>query len=112
MPVAPIFQPEVAARGIRQLAEHPNRRNIWVGVSTAMTILGEWVAPWLLDIYLGRKGISGQQTARELPRWGQPARTPETRPSNGRALGPFDFKAHNHDPVLRTTLNPSLPSKG
>jgi len=56
MPVPPIFQPEVPARAIRFLAEHP-RRNMWVGISTAYTILGERVAPKLLDLYLGRTGV-------------------------------------------------------
>jgi len=40
MPVPPIFQPELPARAIAFLAEHP-RRTMWVGVSTAYTILGE-----------------------------------------------------------------------
>jgi NAD(P)-dependent dehydrogenase (short-subunit alcohol dehydrogenase family) len=43
MPVPPIFQPELPARAIAFLAEHP-RRNMWVGVSTAYTILGERLA--------------------------------------------------------------------
>ena len=38
MPVAPIFQPELPARAVRYLADHP-RRNMWVGASTAATIL-------------------------------------------------------------------------
>ena len=36
MPVAPIFQPELPAKGIVFLAEHP-RRNMWIGISTAYT---------------------------------------------------------------------------
>ncbi|MGB0097161.1 MAG: SDR family NAD(P)-dependent oxidoreductase, partial [Solirubrobacteraceae bacterium] len=44
MPVAPIFQPELPAKGIVFLAEHP-RRNMWIGISTAYTILGERIAP-------------------------------------------------------------------
>ncbi|MGA9860034.1 MAG: SDR family oxidoreductase, partial [Solirubrobacteraceae bacterium] len=46
MPVAPVFQPELPAKGIVYLAEHP-RRNMWIGVSTAYTILGERLAPKL-----------------------------------------------------------------
>src|SRR5579875_2799737 len=38
MPVPPIFQPEPAARAVRFVAEHP-RRNMWVGIPTAYTIL-------------------------------------------------------------------------
>ena len=69
MPVPPIFQPELPARAIAFLAEHP-RRNMWVGVSTAYTILGERLAPKLLDLYLGWTGVKSQQTDRDLPRLG------------------------------------------
>ena len=43
MPVPPIVQPEVCARAIRFCAEHP-RRNMWVGISTAYTVLGNRIA--------------------------------------------------------------------
>jgi NAD(P)-dependent dehydrogenase (short-subunit alcohol dehydrogenase family) len=39
MPVPPVYQPEVAARAIRYSAEH-RRRNVWVGVPTVYTVLG------------------------------------------------------------------------
>jgi NAD(P)-dependent dehydrogenase (short-subunit alcohol dehydrogenase family) len=55
-PVSPIFEPEVPARAVRFLAEHP-RRNMWVGVSTAYTILGNRVAPWFMDWRLARKTV-------------------------------------------------------
>lgn len=100
MPVAPIFQPELPARGIRHLAEHPGRRNMWVGASTAMTILGERFAPWLLDMYLGRKGVSGQQITKDLPRLGDNLEAARDEFEDQGAHGPFDFKAHDHDPVL------------
>ena len=34
-PVPPIYQPEVAARGVLYAADHPKRREYWVGASTA-----------------------------------------------------------------------------
>jgi NAD(P)-dependent dehydrogenase (short-subunit alcohol dehydrogenase family) len=61
-PVPPIYQPEVAARGIAYAADHPGRRNYWVGGSTAATILGNRIAPALLDRYLARTGFGSQQT--------------------------------------------------
>jgi len=64
-PVAPVFQPEVAARAIRFAAEH-KRRNIWLGFSTFKAILGNRLAPGLLDHYLARKGYSGQITDEPL----------------------------------------------
>ena len=61
-PVPPIYQPEVAARGIVHAADHTRRREYWVGGSTAATLLANAVAPGLLDRYLARTGYRGQQT--------------------------------------------------
>ena len=60
-PVPPIYQPEVAARTIVHAAAHP-RRAYWVGLPTALTILGNRVVPDLLDRYLARRGFDSQQT--------------------------------------------------
>lgn len=60
-PVPPIFQPEVAARGI-ELAIRTGRREVWVGYPTVLTILGQRLAPALLDHYLARNGFSSQFT--------------------------------------------------
>ncbi|GIM90920.1 SDR family oxidoreductase [Paractinoplanes toevensis] len=62
-PVAPIYQPEVAARAIVHAADHPRRREYWVGASTAGTLLANAVAPGVLDRYLARTGVDSQQTA-------------------------------------------------
>ncbi len=62
-PVPPIYQPEVAARSVVHAADHPRRREYWVGGSTAATILANRVAPALLDRYLARTGYRSQQTA-------------------------------------------------
>jgi len=64
-PVAPIYQPEVAARAIVYAAEHPRRRQYWVGGSTVGTLLANRVAPGLLDRYLARTGFASQQTPDE-----------------------------------------------
>lgn len=61
-PVSPICQPEVAAGGVLYAAEHPQRREYWVGSSAAGTLLANVVAPGLLDRYLARTGFSSQQT--------------------------------------------------
>jgi NADP-dependent 3-hydroxy acid dehydrogenase YdfG len=63
-PVAPVYQPEVAARAIVWASEHPHRRELWVGGSTALTILGSRLAPGTLgDRYLARSGFDSQQTS-------------------------------------------------
>lgn len=65
-PVAPIFEPEVAARAIHFAATH-HRREVWVGYSTVQAILGNRIAPALLDKYLARTGYSGQLSDIPLP---------------------------------------------
>jgi len=96
-PVPPIYQPEVAARTIVYAAEHPRRREYWVGASTAATLLANAVVPGLLDRYLGRTGVSSQQTGE--PRdpgqpsnlW-EPADGPDGRDYG--AHGGFDDRSH------------------
>src|SRR5580704_11674237 len=61
-PVPPIYQPEVAARGVLYAADHPRRRQYWVGASTAATIFANKFVPALLDRYLARTGFAAQQT--------------------------------------------------
>ncbi len=99
MPVPPIYQPEVAGRAVAHVAEHP-RRVMWVGLSTALTILGNRVAPVLLDHFLARTNVQGQQSPDHDP----PARQSNTwEPLYGaevRAHGSFDDKAYAHSPEL------------
>jgi hypothetical protein len=67
-PVPPIFQPEVAARAVVHAADHPRRREYWVGGSTAATLLANAVAPGVLDRYLARTGFASQQTDQQRQR--------------------------------------------
>ncbi|MGE5735581.1 MAG: SDR family oxidoreductase [Acidobacteriota bacterium] len=60
-PVPPIFQPEVGARAVYWAAHH-RRREIYVGTPTVEAIVGNKIAPGLLDHYLGRTGYKSQQT--------------------------------------------------
>jgi short-subunit dehydrogenase len=62
-PVPPIYQPEVAAKAVLYAAEHPRRREYWVGGSTAATLAANAIAPGLLDRYLARTGFKSQQTS-------------------------------------------------
>lgn len=65
-PVPPIFQPEVAAEGIYRAALRP-RREWWIGWPAVKAILGQRVAPGMLDHLLARVGYSGQHTNEPLP---------------------------------------------
>lgn len=62
-PVPPIYQPEVAARGVLWAADHPGRREYWVGASTAATLIVNAVVPGILDRVLARTGYTSQQTS-------------------------------------------------
>jgi hypothetical protein len=104
MPVPPIFQPELAARAIVFLAEHP-RRNMWVGIATVYTILGERLAPKLLDLYLGKTGVKSQQTDQDAPRLGSNVFEPQDQAHDQGAHGAFDAKAHGRDPVSWASMH-------
>jgi hypothetical protein len=102
-PVPPIYQPEVAARAVLHAADHPRRREYWVGSSTVATLAANAIAPGLLDRYLARTGFDSQQTGEpeqpDAPHnlW-KPADDADG-PDFG-AHGEFDDKAHNHDPQM------------
>jgi NAD(P)-dependent dehydrogenase (short-subunit alcohol dehydrogenase family) len=100
-PVPPIYQPEVAARGVLYAADHPQRRAYWVGIATVATIIGNRVAGGLLDRYLARTGVDSQQTGHPKPA-DQPANLWEPADgAHGRdygAHGLFDDRSHDTSP--------------
>jgi NAD(P)-dependent dehydrogenase (short-subunit alcohol dehydrogenase family) len=96
-PVAPIYQPEAAARAIRAFVEFPGR-NSWVGISTAYTVLGNRLVPWFFDWYLGKTGVKAQLTDKSGPRFGSNAFEPRDDEEDRGARGMFDDSAHDHDP--------------
>jgi NAD(P)-dependent dehydrogenase (short-subunit alcohol dehydrogenase family) len=102
-PVPPIYQPELAARAVVYAADHPRRREYWVGETTAATLLVNAVAPGLLDRYLARTGFSAQQTGKPKPEdqpanlWG-PADGPDGRDYGAHGL--FDDQAHARSPQV------------
>lgn len=102
-PVPPIYEPEVAARGVVFAADHPGRKQYWVGASTAATITANKFAAGLLDRYLARTGYKSQQTSEKVPP-GRPGNLWE--PVDGDAghdhgaHGIFDGRAHASSPQL------------
>ena len=96
-PVPPIYQPEVAARGVLRAADRPSRREYLVGASTKATILANRVIPALLDRYLAKTGYDSQQTGQREPAdkpdnlWQPLDQAPGT--DHG-AHGEFDQQAH------------------
>lgn len=61
-PVPPIFEPEVGAQAVFWAAHH-DRAEVYVGGSTVEAIVGNKIAPRLLDRYLGNTGYKSQQTS-------------------------------------------------
>jgi hypothetical protein len=96
-PVAPVYQPEVAARAIVYAAEHP-RRELWVGGSTVYTILGEKFVSGAMDRFLARTNEQGQQA--DIPI--DPAKRDDNLfsppPGDQAAHGIFDDQAHERSP--------------
>lgn len=95
-PVPPIYQPEVAADAIHHAAHH-KRRQIYVGIPTVMNIIGERVAPWLLDHYLARYAYGSQMTDHDLDPGGHDNLFEPVDEDRG-AHGPFDDQAHQVSP--------------
>jgi NAD(P)-dependent dehydrogenase (short-subunit alcohol dehydrogenase family) len=110
-PVPPIYQPEVAARGLVYAADHPDRKQYWVGATTAATLIGQKLAPSLLDRYLARTGYSSQQTGDKIDPhradnlW-EPADGPDGRDYGTRGI--FTDQSHDHSPQLWASHHPGL----
>lgn len=106
-PVGKVYRPEVAAESILYAAVHP-RRDYWLAASTFQAIIGQALAPGLMDRLMARKAWEGQFT-------GAPA--PAERPGNLYApveglhatRGPFTEEAQEraslvHGPDARLAL--------
>ena len=100
-PVPPIYQPEVAAKGVLYAADHPHRREYWVGGSTMGTLAANAIAPGLLDRYLARTGFSSQQTPEDRDP-GQPVNLwePADADRDFGTHGTFDDRATSDSPQL------------
>jgi NAD(P)-dependent dehydrogenase (short-subunit alcohol dehydrogenase family) len=100
-PVPPIYEPEVAAHAVVYAADHPGRREYWVGESTAATLVANAVAPGLLDRYLARTGFTSQQTPEHKPEE-QPANLwhPADEDRDYGARGLFGDRSHQRSPQV------------
>jgi len=110
-PVAPIYQPELAARAIAYAAEHP-RRELWVGTPTVYTILGEKFASGLMDRYLGRTNEQAQQADRAIDPEQRRDNLLKPPPGDPGAHGIFDEKAHARSPQLWLTTHRTAVAGG
>jgi NAD(P)-dependent dehydrogenase (short-subunit alcohol dehydrogenase family) len=60
-PMPPYYQPELAADAVHWSA-HNRRRELYVGMPTVKTIVGNKLAPWLAERVLAKQGYNGQQS--------------------------------------------------
>ncbi len=65
-PVPPVVQPEAIADAIFHAAQEAHRE-YWIGRRTVQAILGNMLAPGLLDRYLARFGYESQERASPRP---------------------------------------------
>jgi NAD(P)-dependent dehydrogenase (short-subunit alcohol dehydrogenase family) len=100
-PVAPIYQPEVAADAIHWAAHH-KRREVFVGISTVYTIWGNKVAPWLAELYLAKTGVKGQLSDKSKPA-DRPDNLFDVVPGDPGAHGPYNDGAHSRSPQVWAT---------
>jgi short-subunit dehydrogenase len=100
-PVPPIFQPEVAADAIVHAAERP-RRELWVGLNTAVIIAANHVAPRIADWYLARTNVDAQQSEAPIdPHRPDYLEHPLDDRADRGAHGPFDDEAKDRSLQLR-----------
>jgi len=59
-PVPPINDPKACARAVLWAARHPHLREVWVGSATMQAILGNRLAPGIMDHVMAKKAYEGQ----------------------------------------------------
>lgn len=107
-PVPPIYQPEVIADGVTYVVDH-YRRQLFIGLSTVITIQANKLVPGFGDRYLGKTGFKSQQT-------GQPADPnapnnlwkPVDDDKDHGAHGTFDDRATGKSQQLWMDTHPGL----
>ncbi len=102
-PVPPIYQPEVGAEAVFWAA-HRKRREVYVAAPTVEAIIGNKIAPGLLDRYLARANYQAQQ-ADEPEDPGRPDNLYETVPGDYEAHGRFDDRSHRGSVELWISRN-------
>ncbi|MFD5793013.1 SDR family oxidoreductase [Streptomyces diastatochromogenes] len=109
-PVPPIYQPEVAARGVLHAADHPRRKQYYVGATTLATIWANRLAPAVLDRYLVRTAFGAQQTDSPPPQGPDNLFSPADAPPGDDygAHGVFDDRSHSHSWQAALARHPAV----
>jgi NADP-dependent 3-hydroxy acid dehydrogenase YdfG len=98
-PVPPIYQPEIPAEAVYWASQH-HRREVWVGASAVLAILGNRVAPSIADRYLARTGFKGQQMQGKPVSPDRPDNLFEPLPQLAATHGIFDDQAKIRSPQM------------
>ncbi|THH37666.1 SDR family oxidoreductase [Neolewinella litorea] len=106
-PMGTIYQPEVAARAVVSAAD-TNDREYYVGMPAVQTILGSKLFPGLMDVFLGKTGVSGQKTDR--PATHDKDYLFETVPGDHGSHGDFDDTAKESGIVVKGSTVRALAS--
>jgi len=101
-PVPPIYQPELAADAIHWAVEN-DRAVLYLGTPTVKTVMGQRVAPRILDHYLARTAYDGQQT--DEPRPDAPHNLWSPAPGDFAAHGRFDDESRSWSPQFWASRN-------
>lgn len=102
-PLPPIFQPEVAARGIVWAAYH-RRRELYIGFPAVKAVFGNKLLPGFADWVLCRQAFDGQQGDQPLSADRQDNLFEAVNRDIG-SHGRFDAQARPHSWQLRWTLH-------
>jgi NAD(P)-dependent dehydrogenase (short-subunit alcohol dehydrogenase family) len=97
-PVAPVYQPELIGRAALYAAEHAPRE-MWIGWSTCQAILGQKLAPGLLDHYLATTCYEAQLSSEPVDP-DRPDNLDHPLPRDPGAHGRFDREARSRSPQL------------
>jgi short-subunit dehydrogenase len=106
-PVAPVYQPEVAAEAVYWAAHH-HRRELRVGYSAVEAILGSKIAPRIADQYLARTAFEGQQMQNLPVAADRPDNLFSPVPQLAATHGIFDDLAKARSPQLWANTHRSL----
>ena len=91
-PPDPLYQPELAARGILFALDHP-RRDVYVGDTTVQAFYAQRFFPGLFDRWLARNAWEGQLDANDPDDPKRPSNLWASVPGDWDAHGRFDHRA-------------------
>ena len=101
-PMGRPVQPEVVADAVFRVARG-RWREYWLGTPTILTIVANAAFPGLLDRYLARKAVEGQQTARPIP-YGRRDNLDEPLANFHRTRGSFSSEVISRAPLVTGEL--------